>query len=260
MIRLRSVGFVLGQFLLVLAATMTVSLIFADRSRWSEAYPILYSVGLTAAAGLILRLTCPLPTQELSNREGLLLVVVVWICASVFGGLPFYLSPYYGSFADAFFEAASGFTTTGATVLDEVEVLPPPLQFWRCFTHWLGGMGIVLLGVAVLPLLGIGGMHLYRAEFSGAKSEKLKPRITETALSLWRIYFALSLAEYLALRVAGMDSFEAACHTVQHHWHWWFLHPHCQRRRLRQSGHRIHHHCVHAAERNQFHAPLPALD
>ena len=111
------------------------------------------------------------------------------------------------------FEAVSGFTTTGATVLSDVEVLSSPLQFWRCFSHWLGGMGIVLLGVAILPLVGHGGMHFYRAEFSGAKSEKLKPRITETALSLWRIYFSLSVLLFVALRFAGMNGFDAICHT-----------------------------------------------
>ena len=97
--------------------------------------------------------------------------------------------------------------------MDKVEALPDSLQLWRCFSHWLGGMGIVLLGVAVLPLVGHGGMQLYRAEFSGAKSEKLKPRIAETALSLWKIYGALTLAEFVALRWAGMNSFEAICHT-----------------------------------------------
>jgi len=130
-----------------------------------------------------------------------------------FGCLPFYFSPHFAGFTDAFFEATSGFTTTGATILADVEILPHNLQFWRCFSHWLGGMGIVLLGIAILPIVGIGGMPLYRAEFSGAKSEKLKPRITETALALWKIYFALTAAEYLALRWAGMDPFDAACHT-----------------------------------------------
>jgi trk system potassium uptake protein TrkH len=98
-------------------------------------------------------------------------------------------------------------------VLADVEVLPHSIQFWRCFTHWLGGMGIVLLAIAILPLVGVGGMPLYRAEFSGAKSEKLKPRITETAIALWKIYLAFTLTEYLALRWAGMNRFEAACHT-----------------------------------------------
>ena len=92
-------------------------------------------------------------------------------------------------------------------------MLSPPLQFWRCFTHWLGGLGIVLLGIAILPLVGHGGMHLYRAEFSGAKSEKLKPRIAETALALWKIYFLLTIVQIVALRAAGMSTFDALCHT-----------------------------------------------
>jgi trk system potassium uptake protein TrkH len=142
-----------------------------------------------------------------------MLVVATWLSAPLFGCLPFYFSTYFPTFTDAFFEAASGFTTTGATVLPQMEVLPRGLQLWRIFSQWLGGMGIVLLGIAILPLLGVGGMHLYRAEFSGAKSEKLKPRITETALSLWRIYLALTLVEYFALRWAGMGSFEALCHA-----------------------------------------------
>jgi trk system potassium uptake protein len=127
--------------------------------------------------------------------------------------LPFYLSVHFDSFVDAFFESMSGFTTTGATVLVNIEALPDSLQLWRCLTHWLGGMGIILLGIAILPLIGVGGLELYRAEFSGARSEKLKPRIAETALSLWRIYVALSLAEYILLRWAGMQSLDAMCHT-----------------------------------------------
>jgi trk system potassium uptake protein TrkH len=213
MIRPSAVGYVLGQFLLILAGCMLIPLSFALFGKTSDPQPLLYPVLGTAAAGLALWRLCPRPAADLSAREGLLLTCVTWLAASFFGGLPFYFSPHYPTLADAFFEAASGFTTTGATVLPQVEALSPALQFWRCFTHWLGGMGIVLLGLAVLPLLGVGGAHLYRAEFSGAKSEKLKPRITETALSLWRIYFALTLAEYLALRWAGLNAFDAACHS-----------------------------------------------
>ena len=123
------------------------------------------------------------------------------------------LRSIFHRFTDAIFESVSGFTTTGATILSDVEVLTPAVQFWRCFTHWLGGLGIVLLGVAILPLVGHGGMYLYRAEFSGAKSEKLKPRITETALALWRIYFAMTALLYGLLRWAGMSHFDALCHT-----------------------------------------------
>ena len=179
----------------------------------NDARPFLLAIVITGLAGLTLIKFTGHPKGDLSQREGVLLVFAVWISSSAFGCLPFYLSPHFASFTDAFFEATSGFTTTGATVLSNVEVLPHNLQFWRCFSHWLGGMGIVLLGIAILPLVGIGGMPLYRAEFSGAKSEKLKPRIAETALALWRIYFALTLSEYLALRWAGMNPFDAACHT-----------------------------------------------
>ncbi|MEZ5360797.1 MAG: potassium transporter TrkG [Bryobacterales bacterium] len=153
------------------------------------------------------------PVKELTQREGLLLVVGTWAMFSFFGALPFAFSGEFPSFTDAFFESVSGFTTTGATILADVEVLSPSVQFWRCFTHWLGGLGIVLLGVAVLPLVGHGGMVLYRAEFSGAKSEKLKPRITETASALWRIYFAMTALQYALLRWAGMNNFDALCHT-----------------------------------------------
>jgi trk system potassium uptake protein TrkH len=151
--------------------------------------------------------------RDLGQREALMLVVLVWFAAAAFGGLPFLFTPHYASFTDTFFESASGFTTTGATILADVEVLPEPVQFWRCFTHWIGGMGIVLLVIAILPVVGHGGMLLYRAEFSGARSDRLKPRIAETALALWKIYVALSIAEFVALRLAGMRPFDAICHT-----------------------------------------------
>ncbi|MBN1569405.1 MAG: TrkH family potassium uptake protein [Acidobacteria bacterium] len=202
----------IGRFLIALAAAMLVPLIYGicigDPCR-----PFLFAIAVTAVAGVLLLKFTAGPKNDLSHREAVLLVVLVWIACSVFGCLPFYLSPFFPSFTDAFFEAASGFTTTGATILATVEILPHSLQFWRCFTHWLGGMGIVLLAIAILPLVGVGGMSLYRAEFSGAKSEKLKPRIAETAIALWKIYFGLTLAAYLALRWAGMNPFDAVCHA-----------------------------------------------
>jgi trk/ktr system potassium uptake protein len=213
LIRYRVIGHVLGQFLVALAASMLIPLGYGLATGSAGLRPLAVAAAVTAAAGAPLLVFLPRPSRELGQREGLLLVVVTWFAAASFGGLPFYLSPHFPTFTDAFFEAASGFTTTGATVLGRVEVLPPALQFWRCFSHWLGGMGIVLLGIAILPLVGHGGMQLYRAEFSGAKSEKLKPRITETALALWKIYLALTVAEFAALKWAGMTGFEAACHT-----------------------------------------------
>lgn len=213
MIRFGAVLQIAGLFLIILGCTMLIPLVFALLERGEDAWFIGYGAAVTAGTGTALFRGLRRPESELSVREGVLLVTLVWLLVCLFGGLPFYFSPYFATFTDAVFEAASGFTTTGATILADVEVLPRGLQLWRCFTHWLGGMGIVLLGIAILPLLGAGGMHLYRAEFSGAKSEKLKPRITETVLSLWKIYVALTVLEYLALRWAGMTKFEAACHA-----------------------------------------------
>lgn len=213
MIRLGGVLHIVGLFLMVLAATMAIPLGYALAGPPEGLRELAAGAGTSFAAGLVLFLVFPRPKNDLTLREGVLLVALIWGAVCLCGGLPFYFSPSFASFTDAVFEATSGFTTTGATVLAQVESLPPALGLWRCFTHWLGGMGIVLLGIAILPLLGTGGMHLYRAEFSGARSEKLKPRVTETALALWRIYLALTVAEYLALRLAGMDPLEAACHS-----------------------------------------------
>jgi len=202
----------LGLFLLVLG---TIMLIFAVASFASGGEAHLFGVTCLVASGLggLGFLRKRKAARDISQREGLLLVCLVWFLLCAVGALPFYLSPHFSSYVDAFFETTSGFTTTGATILEDVEVLPRDLQLWRCMTHWLGGMGIVLLGIAILPVVGIGGMPLYRAEFSGAKSEKLKPRIAETALALWKIYVALTLAEYVALRLAGMSPFDSLCHT-----------------------------------------------
>jgi trk/ktr system potassium uptake protein len=213
LIRYRAVGFVLGQLLLALAASLLFPIAWGLAAGGGGVRPLAYALAVTGACGAALRTLLPRPERDLGQREALLLVVVAWFAVSAFGALPFLLSPYFTGFTDAFFESASGFTTTGATILADVEVLPLPLQLWRCFTHWLGGMGIVLLGLAVLPLVGHGGMALYRAEFSGAKSEKLKPRIAETALSLWKLYVALTAAEFLALRAVGLDALDAACHS-----------------------------------------------
>jgi trk system potassium uptake protein len=207
-----AIGYVLGQFLLIFAAAMGVPLLYGAFAGQGDAAPLLYGAAVTVTAGGALMLL-PRPARELNQREGLLLAVSTWLAICFFGSLPFYFSPQFTSFTDAFFESASGFTTTGATTLADVEVLSPVLQFWRCFTHWLGGLGIVLLGVAVLPLVGHGGMHLYRAEFSGATSEKLKPRMKETALALWKIYFSMTAVLYGLLRWAGMSDFDAWCHT-----------------------------------------------
>ncbi len=213
MIRLHALGYVLGQFLIIFSLTMTAPLAYGWATDDEQVGAVLWALLVTAGAGAALLALCKRPRKELTQREGLLLVVATWSAITFFGSLPFVFSGEFPTFTDAIFESVSGFTTTGATILSDVEALTPAVQFWRCFTHWLGGLGIVLLGVAILPLVGHGGMYLYRAEFSGAKSEKLKPRITETALALWRIYFAMTALLYGLLRWAGMSNFDALCHT-----------------------------------------------
>jgi len=151
--------------------------------------------------------------ENLSIKEGFLFVSLSWVLASFIGALPFYVSGSMMSMADAYFETMSGFTTTGASILTDIEALPLSILFWRSMTHWLGGMGIVVLTVAVLPLLGVGGLQLINAEAPGPTVDKLTPRITETAKILWFIYTGLTIAETLLLMVGGMDLFDALTHT-----------------------------------------------
>jgi len=152
-------------------------------------------------------------TSRLSTKDGFLMVVSGWISASFIGALPLYISGSFKSFTDAFFETASGFTTTGATILTEIESLPSSILFWRSLTHWLGGMGIVVLAVAILPVLGIGGLQLLKAEAPGPTVDKITPRISETAKVLWMIYLGMTVAQTVLLRLAGMSYFDALTHT-----------------------------------------------
>jgi trk system potassium uptake protein TrkH len=149
----------------------------------------------------------------LSNRDGFLLVTSSWILSALAGSLPLYLSGAIPTFTDAFFETMSGFTTTGASILSDIESLPKSILFWRSLTHWLGGMGIVVLTVAILPLLGIGAYQMMKAEAPGPSLDKITPKITETAKLLWFIYLGLTAAETILLMGGGMDLFEALTHT-----------------------------------------------
>lgn len=151
--------------------------------------------------------------RTMRARDAYLVVGAGWLLASLAGALPFVTT---GTLAplDAFFESVAGFTTTGSTVMTDIEGAPRGLLLWRSFTQWVGGMGILLFAVAVLPLLGIGGMQLFRVEVPGPVKDKLKPRVAETARRLWAIYVGLTAAEWLALRLVGMDGFEALNHAL----------------------------------------------
>ena len=157
--------------------------------------------------------TRPFRRRYLRAKEGFLLVSLSWIAASAIGALPFVISGEIPSYTDAFFETISGFTTTGASILTDIEAMSPSLLFWRSLTHWLGGMGIVVLTVAILPILGIGGMQLMRAESPGPTLEKISPKVAETAKILWLIYLGLTVLETVLLMFGGMNLFDSLTHT-----------------------------------------------
>lgn len=150
----------------------------------------------------------------LSHRDGFLVTTLAWVLSSVFAAVPFLLSGVAPTFPDAFFEAVSGLTTTGATVFVGLDQMDHGILFWRAMLHFLGGMGIIVFALAVLPFLGIGGMQLYKAEVSGVTKDKLQPRLKETARSLWRTYLILNLACAIAFYAAGMEPFDALCHAM----------------------------------------------
>lgn len=151
--------------------------------------------------------------SELRNRDGFLIVSLGWFFVGLAGAMPFWISGQIPSFTDAVFESISGFTTTGASILPDVEVLGRGPALWRCMIQWLGGMGIVVLSVAILPILGVGGMQLFQAEAPGPSPDRLTPRIKETARLLWGVYCVISFAEFFALMFCGLDWFDALCHT-----------------------------------------------
>ena len=153
-------------------------------------------------------------SKELKRKDGYLVVTLVWLVMSFSGSLPYYISGEIPSFTNAFFETMSGYTTTGSTILDNIEALPKGLLFWRSLTQWIGGMGIIVLAVAILPLLGIGGMQLFVAEAPGISPDKLKPRIKETAKRLWLIYLGLTVVEAILLKIGGMGYFDAINHAL----------------------------------------------
>ena len=171
---------------------------------------------LLITSGLILMLFNKNNLKQLSKRDGYVIVTIGWLTMIFSGMFPYYLTNSISSFSNIFFETMSGYTATGSTILDDVESLPKSIIFWRSMTHWLGGMGIIVLAIAILPLLGIGGMQLFSAEApgSGISGDKIHPRISNTAKRLWFIYIGLTLAETLLLNFAGMSLFDAINHSM----------------------------------------------
>jgi trk system potassium uptake protein TrkH len=180
----------------------------------SSPVPLLKAMAITVLAGLILYLIFRKAEAEIiSQREGMAIVALGWTAVGLFGAIPFFLGDGSFTFTDAVFESVSGFTTTGASVLSDIESVSKGLLFWRSFIQWLGGMGIIVLSVAILPFLGVGGMQLYKAEVPSPVPDKLKPRIRDTAMILWKVYALISLLQVALLMLGGMNLFDALCHT-----------------------------------------------
>lgn len=203
---------ILGVLLVFLAATLLTpipfSLYFSD-GVWPS---LLFSSLICAALGALLILKCR-SKKELAVRDGFAIVTFGWAAFAFFGALPYLFSGAIPSVLDAVFETMSGFTTTGATILMEIESVPPSLLFWRSLTQWLGGMGFIVLSLAILPMLGVGGMQLFEAEMPGPTADRLKPRIQDTAKLLWGVYVLLTGAQTILLMFGGMNFFDALCHS-----------------------------------------------
>jgi len=214
MVRILAVLHVLSVVIMIFALCLlfplAASFILGDSAQAAYDEAIL----LTAVAGVLLWLITRKNRRELQPRDGFLLVALVWTVLPAFATLPLLLYLPHLSFTDAYFETVSGLTTTGATVLSGLDALPPSINIWRTFLVWIGGMGVIVLAVAILPLLGVGGSQLYKAETPGPmKDTKLTPRIAETAKGLWLVYFMITVACLIAYRLAGMSWLDAMMHA-----------------------------------------------
>lgn len=208
------ISHIMGLLLACNGGFMAIASIISLYHRENVALEIFVAALITMGTGGILMLTTRGHRREIKRKDGYLIVSFGWIFMALSGTLPYVLTGSIPSFTNAFFETMSGYTTTGATILRDIESVPKGVLFWRSLTHWIGGMGIIVLAVAILPILGIGGMQLFAAEAPGPSADKLKPRITDTAKRLWFIYVGLTFTETLLLYVAGMGIFDAVNHSM----------------------------------------------
>jgi trk system potassium uptake protein TrkH len=204
---------VLGELLVLEAILLLLPLLVALYAQQGDAPAFLVTICLTAAAGVALILASPPRTLQIGVREGLTIVTLGWILLSLLGALPFVLSGSTTTYVDAFFETVSGFTTTGATLIGNPEGLPSGILFWRSFTHWVGGMGILVFTLALVPALGVGGFQLFKAESPGPVADKIAPRLRDTARILYLTYIGMTLLQIILLTLGGMSLFDSILHT-----------------------------------------------
>ena len=208
------VVFLMGVLLLFNGGLMLLSALVSYSYQDGVAFEITLAAFLVLSIGALFMLFGRQHEKQIQKREGYLIVSLGWILMAVSGTIPYLLTGTFTDFASSFFEAMSGYTTTGASVLNDIEVLPKGVLFWRSTTHWIGGMGIIVLAIAILPFLGIGGIQLFTAEAPGPGGDKLHPRITDTAKRLWLIYVVYTCLETLLLWLAGMSFFDAINHAM----------------------------------------------
>ena len=206
---------IIGILIIFLGLTMVFPLVVGLLYKDTSVIPFFKSIAITVSFGLALYLIFRGQNVEnITQREGMAIVALCWTGIGLFGSLPFYLEGgEFNSFVNAFFESVSGFTTTGASILNHIEGVSKGLLFWRSLIQWLGGMGIIVLSVAILPFLGVGGMQLYKAEVPSPVPDKLKPRIRDTAMIMWKVYALISAAEVVLLMIGGMDLYTSLCHA-----------------------------------------------
>ncbi len=212
--RLKYISRIVGFLLIIEGAFMgisyLVSLLYANSV---ASFGLIISSGITVVTGGLLTLLCRDVVSLKGTREGFAVVTLTWVLFSFFGALPFWISGYIPDYSDAFFETISGFTTTGSTILRDIEALPCGLLFWRSIIQWLGGMGIVVFSLALLHIQGESGSHLFSAEVPGPTAEKIHPKVSTTAKRLWFIYVAFTVLETVLLRFGGMNWFDSVCHA-----------------------------------------------
>jgi trk system potassium uptake protein len=204
-----------GMLTFILGLTLLFPIGFSLFYKDGDFTALLASMVLTLSSGAMIFYWCRgEKTEHISQREAMAIVTLGWTAVALFAAFPFYFSGIFETFTDSFFESMSGFTTTGASVMTNIEAVPRGLLFWRSFIQWLGGMGIIVLSIAILPLLGVGGYQLYKFEVPSPMPDRLKPRIKDTAKILWKVYLAFTFLAMMLLMLGGMGFYDAICHAL----------------------------------------------
>ncbi len=214
MINFKVIFNIVGFLLILDGIAMMLGIPFSIYYHDNDILVLLISGTITSLIGFVMYYFTKGSGKDIRKREGYIVVSLGWLAMTLFGAIPFVVHGSIPNFTDAFFETMSGFTTTGASILNDIESMPHGLLFWRSFTQWLGGMGFIVLSLAILPILGIGGMQLFVAEVPGPTKDKIHPRVRETAKRLWGIYVIFTFAEVVLLFIGGMDFFDSICHSL----------------------------------------------